>query len=842
MKHTARRSIAKAVLETLEGRSCLSATIGLHDGVLSVVADPNVASTMQVQYTADHNSVRAFTNWTAATYSKSQIHEIVMIGSQYNDSIYIDPALRVNAIIEGGAGNDTIKGGSGIDTIDGGAGDDLIYGTGFLAGGTGNDTIWGGNYNNIIVGGSGNSLLVGGNDNDTIFGGSGNDTVYGGGGNDLLVSENGASLLAGGVGANTLMGGNGNDTLMGQSGQDHLIARRRNVFNATQHDVVQQVADLPDGPSIAPPAAGSTIPTVAPTPTPPVVVTPTPRTPKPPTPPSPTPTPPTTGNPNAPTAVITTVQNTVLAGEGIEVNGLNSVLHTGDPLTAHYHWDFGDPSGAYDQLDGFNAGHVYDEPGVYTVSLRVTDANGLSSQATTQVTIGSDNRPVIYVDTHGSDSNDGSSPNEAVATAARAFELAGDNDKVEFHRGETFNVDTALQISSDDVYVGAYGSGANPVIKRGAGDGECVLFLTPQAQNVTVQDITFDSIYAPVNGVAPKIPVCAVWASGTNVVVRDCTFLNVDDAVDGETRPTGVIVMDNTAPLLTGLRSYFTWVDGTDWSILGNTVANTTREHVIRANSVTAQRVLIADNNLTNTVNPQDSAEVPKCTINFRAGSYIYITDNTLSDGTLGFGPGPWTPATDAVEYLAIVDNKINYAQVYIAGAVHHALVANNVLNLQGSAQVIVNPIDPAGYASRYMSDITVTQNTGINLGATGNFLEVQGAARPGAITLTNNLYSAPNLVTGANMAAAVLVDTTNLNGFAVISGNVWPAGGTHADGAVNYVAGSWFANGWETPQQWNAQSVVQNDTFQDVTLPSSVYALALSGTTAGAAEFTVAA
>jgi PKD repeat protein len=563
--------------------------------------------------------------------------------------------------------------------------------------------------------------------------------------------------------------------------------------------------------------------------TPPVVVTPTPR-------------PPTTNNSGGPQAVINAIQTTVLVGEGIEVNGLNSVLHTGDPLTTQYHWDFGDPTGKYDALDGFNAGHVYDDPGVYTISLRVTDANGHSSLATTQVTIESDNRPVIYVDTHGSDANDGSSPGQAVATAARALQLASSDASIEFRRGETFAVNSTIQLNGHDLYVGAYGSGASPVLKRGAGDGTVTLFLTPTAQNVTIQNITFDSIYTPVNGVAPKINDAAVWANGTNVVVRDCIFLNVDDAIDGEMKPTGVIVMDNTSPLLTGLRSYFTWVDGTDWSILGNTVANSTREHVIRSNSMDTDRVLIADNNLTNTTNSQDEGDLAKCTINFRAGRYIYIVDNTLNDGTLGFGPGPWTPPSDVVEYVVIDGNTIHNAQVYIAGAVHHAVVRNNVLDLEGSAQVVINPIDPAGYASRYMSDITVTQNTGINPTLAGNFLEVRGAARPGTITLTNNLYSAPDLVTGANMSAAVLVDAADLSGFQVISGNVWPAGGTQANGGVNYVWGTWFGPGWQTADQWNAQSVVHNDTFRDVTLPDGVYTLALNGSTIGASGFAAAA
>lgn len=825
MKHTARRSIAKAVLETLEGRSLLSATIGLHDGVLSVTADPNTASTMQVQYEADMTHVHAYTTGVSRTYARSQIKKLVIVGSQKADSIYVDPRLGINARIDGGAGNDTIKGGSGIDTINGGPGDDLIYGSGILTGGDGNDTIWGGNYDNEIIGGNGNDLLVGGSGNDKIYGGVGHNTIYGGAGNDLLVSLNGTSVLAGGTGSNTIKGGNGNDTLIGLSASDHLVARKRNVIVKSKTALVELASDSPSDPTVAQPPT-----VVTPTPVPPAPPPPAPR-------PNPKPTPqPPAGNSADPQAVITALQTSVLAGEGVEVNALNSILHVGTPLTTQYHWNFGDPSGEYNTLNGFNAGHVYENPGTYNVTLTVTDAAGHSSSAQTAVSVGADNRPVVYVDTHGSDANDGSSPDRAVASPARAFALAGSDARIEFHRGETFNLNVTLKIQGSDLYVGAYGSGADPVLKRGPGDGSVSLFLAPSAVNTTIQHLTFDSIYPAVNGVANKVGFTAVWDGGTNTVVRDCTFLNIDDAIDGETRPTGVIVMDNSAPSVTGVRAYFTWVDGTDWSILGNTVANSTREHNIRANSVTAQRILIADNNLTNCTQAQDTGEVPKCTINFRAGSYIYITDNVLNDGTLGFGPGPWTPATDATEWVVITGNQINDAQVYLAGAVHHAMVSDNVLNLSGSSQIHIHPGDPGGFASRVMSDITVTGNTGTNNGPTGQFLELTGSANPGTITLTDNLYAAPNLITGANMSAPVLVDAPDLGSFKLISGNVWPAGGDHANGGVNYVWGSWFGPGWQTADQWNANSVVHNDTFQTVTLPAGVYSLTLNGNTIGAA------
>jgi hypothetical protein len=538
-------------------------------------------------------------------------------------------------------------------------------------------------------------------------------------------------------------------------------------------------------------------------------------------------------------AVISQMQNTAIVGEGISVNGLNSVLHAGTQLTATYQWNFGDPSGRFNQLTGWNAGHVYDNPGTYTITLRVTDAAGQISTATSQVYIQADNRPMIYVDTNGSDSNGGASPDQAVQSVVRAFQIAGSYSKIEFHRGETFDLNQTVYINGNDQYVGAYGDGTSPVINRGPGDGSVTFFLNSQSVNTTIQDLTFDTPNAVTSGPAPKIGSQTIWAWGTNVVVRNNTFLNTDDAINASMRPTGVIIMDNSAPLITGIRGYFCWVDGTDWTIVGNNVANSTREHDIRSSSMGTDRVLIADNTLSNPTRADDPDEVSKCTINIREGRDIYITGNTLNQGTVGFGPGPWTPDSDEVANLVIQGNFIHDSQLYLAGAVHHALVQNNVLDDTGQSQIHILPNDP-DYADRHMLDVTIDHNTGINSGTSGQFLEISAEDLPGVLTLTNNLYVAPNLDFSGIANAAVLVTAPDLNDFNIISGNIWPASNAPS-GAVNFVNGSWYANGGQTPAQWNANSNVQNDQFQDVALPAGVYQTSLNGVTAGSSGLAVA-
>src|SRR5205085_42199 len=116
----------------------------------------------------------------------------------------------------------------------------------------------------------------------------------------------------------------------------------------------------------------------------------------------------------------------------------------------------------------------------------------------------------------------------------------------------------------------------------------------------------------------------------------------------------------NQAPLQTGLRGYFNWVDGRDWTILGNYVRNSTREHGIRGNSNALVGVLIYNNDIEQHILPSDLGEIWKCTVNIRAGSYVYIADNSLTNGTVSFAPGPGMTADEPVQWIVLEDNNLH--------------------------------------------------------------------------------------------------------------------------------------------------------------------------------------
>ena len=177
-----------------------------------------------------------------------------------------------------------------------------------------------------------------------------------------------------------------------------------------------------------------------------------------------------------------------------------------------------------------------------------------------------DTRPIIFVDSvNGSDSNSGASASQAVQTADQAFSLAGSNTKIEFKRGETFDVPYTMNINGHDMYIGAYGTGANPVLMwTGPSTSTVTLFISQTSSNITIQGLSFDSPNAVTNGPAEIVNDTAIFTGGSTLVIRDNSFLNVDTGVDGSMQPAGVIVQNNTAPHIQGLREYFCWVDGTE--------------------------------------------------------------------------------------------------------------------------------------------------------------------------------------------------------------------------------------------------------------------------------------
>jgi PKD repeat protein len=809
----------QAILERLEDRQLLSTSVTFSNGVLTLNGDPKLANNLTVELDPSGKSIGANAQGKLLSVGLSSVKQIVINGGSGKDRVYIANSISIPTTISTGDGNDIIKAGAGDATVNAGNGQDWIAvhgahtsvkvgsGDSTVLGGIGDDTVVAGNGNDFLDGadandfitsGDGNSTINGQSGNDTLVAGNGNDSINGGTGNDRLVSGTGITTFAPGIGTNYIVAGNPKDVIVKSSGTNTVVDAKGTL-------IADPTTSTPGAPAPKPTPTWTTTTAAA------------------------------SSDSSAPRAVLEMLAPVPVVGIGINVRATSSSVGTGSPITANYQWDFGDPGSQYNQLPGFNASHVYDNPGTYTIKLTVTNEAGKTSTVSQQLTIGADNRRVIYVDSSiGNDSNDGSSPSSAIRSLAKAASLVRDNTEVLFHRGLTFASTAAFLTPYTNVLIGAYGSGAKPLINQTSRINGSVLFSVQEfSVGITIQDLTLDmAIQAndPYNqqglpdGVRPR---------GTDVTIDNLTFLHVQYAVNANSGVVGLTVKNSDSPNLQGIQGYFLWSQGRDTVVLNNTVANSIHEHNLRTSG--ADEALIADNNFTN----NDG----KGCIEIHDAAYAWIDGNSVTGGDIRVGPlGLWNePLTSATDYAVIQGNHIENSLVNVFPGSHHIAIRDNIIHRDAPRLVDVRGSNPTG---RQSSDILIVNNTGIDYATNGSFVYVENHT-PG-IVMDNNLFIAPHLVVNGGGTAGVYVNESDLSSFSEIRGNVWavPASiSLWAQSGINYVGSSYVQAGYRTAAEWNALAGVSTDFFSNTPINGS-YApsgssLAANADTAVAGVFT---
>jgi PKD repeat protein len=801
------------LFETLEDRRLLS-SVSLSNGVLQLTGDSGSANDLVVQRSGSTN-LYAYANNVNKKVALSSVKSVKFTGGSKADNIFLASDLKLNAEVKAGGGNDIIRLGLGNDYVDAGDGNDRIWtreGNDKAYGGNGDDEIAGDLGDDYLDGGAGDDTIDGGGDDDVVFGGADDDSLVGNVGNDKLDAGDGNDSLRADAGNDSLYGGAGDDSLKGGSGVDYFDDRSgKNVFQD-----IRTEDKVPYGSSYGTPGGGNG-----------------------------------SGDGGAVNVGITDNEDTIVGkyvdsqtprpvinligktGTGphtVHVHALATTLNGGNYLTARWQWDFGDPDGKYNYLEGWNAAHVYDEPGTYTIKLTVTNENGRSASLTTQVKVVADTRRTIYVDAqYGDDDNTGATEKTAVRTPERVAKLLGSHTRVLFKRGQRHVFDFSLSVPFQDVYIGAYGSGSDPLIWRVKGVGVSAISMYDQSNQVTVEGLTFDSPGAVKGNAAPNIGADGIYPRGVNITVRDCTFLNIDDAVNANGDPRGLLVQDSSAPLATGIRNYFIWSEGSDQVFLGNKVANSTREHNLRSSGTT--RMLVAFNDFTNLDRSNvDAPDYSKGTVEVHKGSFAYVWRNELHDGALRAGPrGNGFETPDKITEWVVFDaNELYEHDLTIKVGMHHFMGRNNVIRTNTSAAITIETSDEDG---RTVSDINFINNTGITTLNTGRFLNVaRTGGSKGAITLKNNLWLVPKFVAAGSGGAPVYVAGSNLDVFKEISNNVWPkpvSYNKYGEGGMFYVWPKWSASaGFKDPKEWDAYAQVwaeeyENPSYNSLLMPA---------------------
>ena len=160
-----------------------------------------------------------------------------------------------------------------------------------------------------------------------------------------------------------------------------------------------------------------------------------------------------------------------------------------------YLWDFGDGS---EPFLGFNAAHVYETPGDYTITLTVTNELGWTATDYLAIEVLQSDGVTYYVDAElGDDGSDGTSPGSAWGTAQHAFDRSyAPGDRVLFRRGQTFPMEAeAISYSSwrnrYGYMFGAFGDGSKPLLQLVGSQGAWFFPESPMAY-VAFVDLAFN--------------------------------------------------------------------------------------------------------------------------------------------------------------------------------------------------------------------------------------------------------------------------------------------------------------------------------------------------------------
>ncbi len=882
--------IDNAVVETLETRQMLS-SVSFESGHLIVNGLANKSNSIQVKQVDGRvmalvngqQSSRQLAGIKSITITGGDKNDYIEVDQRVTVPVKIYGRAGDDRIIAGG-GNDYVEGGAGNDTIYGGAGRDMLHGNGGddrIYGGAGHDTIHGNDGNDLMYGESGDDLFVNVDRYDRVYGGSGRDSMTVASDNKpasatqsksvvkvtsfSLIDASNGNVVKGYTDLNTgdvldlsklpsklniranldgessvrfdydgkkvyriehaapyaLGGDNGftsykamNFTVGTHTLTAHSIAKNTGEVLASHGVTFKVIKSSSTSVGNDKPAStdgsgnsnsntntntgnGAAVPSID-----------------------------NNANAASPTARIEAISTTVPAGTSIHVDAVKSLMGYGGAHEGQFIWDFGDPGTRYNKLKGFNAAHTYDTAGQYKVTLTVINKAGKSQKAQITVNVTAAARKVIYVSNSGSDNNTGLSANSAIKSFAKAASLVGDNTEILFKRGETFSVTESMKFKASNVVIGAYGIGDRPVIKWTGERTPTPIFNTLSgSSNVTFQDLTIDTKFNQDTNDA-STPL-AFSPSGTNITVRRTELLNLMYGANLNTRPKGFMFQDNTSPLETGLRKYLVWVEGENVVIIGNQAANSTREHIVRANHVS--KVLVMDNDFANIdrrSTGEDHWDIRKTALNIQSGEWAYLADNRL-DGSLQIGPlGKSDGLRNPQErfYNAILEgNTVINEHLEVNHGANQVTIRHNVIKANGFTAILVD-----GYDSTFQRgtvDLVLHNNTGFNTSDSGRFIDVTGSVD--GLEVLNNMYVAPNLKIGSGRSAGMTIGASSLSTFDLIDGNLWAIGNNVAswvgEAAVNHIGSSYGSN-FQTIEEWNAQTQVGTDYHRTVNLSGATF------------------
>jgi hypothetical protein len=308
--------------------------------------------------------------------------------------------------------------------------------------------------------------------------------------------------------------------------------------------------------------------------------------------------------------------------------------------------------------------------------------------------------------------------------------------------------------------------------------------------------------------------------------------------------PTNVLIQGNSSPNTADLYNYFAWVQGQEINILGNTVANSINQSVIRVDAPDNSGINISYNNLAKTTPSSNSY---KSCLTLQWYDFLYAGNNTLTNGPLFTGPltnvtGSNASSAASAQNTVIDSNVLNNSKIGVDAQSINTMIRNNVINPPDTYAIFVNSTDTSfPGVTLQVRNLWIENNTVISNHVDGGFLYLDDGQSQN-IHLDNNVFTDPNLVIGDAQSAYLWDGNNDLNSFTEIKDNVWgtPASEDLWENGGEFVLGDGQTDqsAWQTPAEWEAQTLSggghpSGDVYEDVSL-GATYSIDAEGFTAG--------
>ena len=489
-----------------------------------------------------------------------------------------------------------------------------------------------------------------------------------------------------------------------------------------------------------------------------------------------------------------------MAPASVHVHATDSSLGSGNWQTAKFEWDFGDASAnrlrvndprkankaveVNSEQQGFNASYIYQEPGTYTITLKVTNEAGLSHVSQHSVNILPNTRTVRRV----------SSSNELIA----AFNNLSDNTSIQLARGSTYSINESLIVDAKNILIEPFGTGAKPVISLDNPDVRQLFWLREASRSITMREVVLQR-----NAAYSRNGTDAIITQGQHVTLWGLEFLPryFSSCVASEAETLGLLVFDSVIG-----ESYDLVVSakGTNLVYLGSSFGTSVAEHILR-NTAGSESATLGAHRINVSWNKMNKGQVGKSIIRFSHVQFGIIFRNLLIREEGGDSDGRAIELSyDVADHdYSVVDG--NYIRVSRRGIVlqpnaYHVMIRNNIIESRRnySHQFAIGLRGDADAYSGDLSelkirDVSILNNTFIDVNATNlsgryfdaGLIQLESVpARVGSsnredlpvgieqVRFSNNLYIAhPDFLTEGNF----FMNLESLSNFTTISNNIWP-------------------------------------------------------------------